>query len=111
MIISKPWGHENLWAHTEKYVGKVIFIKDGHKLSKQYHKTKDESIMILSGEMTLLINNTELQMKPGDAYHIKPNDIHRFIANNGDVTLVEVSTPELSDVVRLEDDYNRATDS
>ena len=107
MLISKPWGSEDVWAHTHKYVGKILFIKDGHRLSKQYHSIKDESIMVLTGEMTLLINDSEVVLKPGDSYHILPGDVHRFMAKNGDVTLVEVSTPELDDICRIEDDYAR----
>jgi mannose-6-phosphate isomerase len=108
--VDKPWGHELIWAHTERYVAKVLFITRGHKLSRQYHRVKDETLFVESGEMDLeLTQGAEvrlLRMKPGDTFHVTPGTIHRMIAVE-DVRVFEVSTPELDDVVRLEDDYGR----
>ena len=108
--VEKPWGHEIVWAETDRYVGKVLHIKAGHKLSRQYHERKDETFYVQSGEMHLEIGETgavrTLEMKQGDAYHCEPNTIHRMIAST-DVDVIEVSTPELDDVVRLEDAYGR----
>ena len=110
-IVDKPWGHEDIWAHTNRYVGKLLFIKAGHQLSKQYHCYKDETIIIISGQMELALekntNKCFLPMHPGDSYHIEPYTIHRMIALT-DVVVAEVSTTELDDVVRLEDKYGRS---
>jgi len=108
--VYKPWGHEIIWAHTSKYVGKVLFIKDGHKLSRQYHEVKDETIYVTNGNLKLEIGfpvESTTILTTGCSYRIETEVIHRFIADNGDVQLMEVSTPELDDVVRLEDDYDR----
>jgi mannose-6-phosphate isomerase len=109
--IDKPWGYEFIWAETEKYVGKVLHICNGFCLSLQYHDVKDETIMVQSGVLTLEIGRDQSQqiftLKPGETYHISPNVIHRMSALNGDVDVIEVSTPELDDVVRLEDNYGR----
>ena len=106
----KPWGYELLWAHTDKYVGKLLHIDAGHALSKQYHQVKDETILVLKGQLTLEIGDGDtaetLIMNPDDTFHVTPGTIHRFVANQS-VDLVEVSTPELGDVVRLEDRYGR----
>ena len=108
--ITKPWGGEDLWAKTDKYVGKVLEIKAGHQLSKQYHQFKDESLMVISGQMELFMRDDLVQitvvMNPGDRIHIPPGVIHRMKAVT-DCRVVEVSTTELDDVVRLEDDYGR----
>jgi len=109
--IEKPWGHELIWAETDKYVGKILFIKEGEKLSRQYHVKKEETLLIQRGEMRLEIgddaNRLTLHMHPGNVFHITPGTIHRMVATT-DVEVVEVSTPELDDVVRLEDSYGRA---
>ena len=108
--VEKPWGHELIWAETDRYVAKVLFIKQGHKLSRQYHQVKDETLFIESGELDLEVAQgadvRTVRMKPGDAFHVTPGTIHRMIAAV-DVRVFEVSTPELDDVVRLEDDYGR----
>jgi quercetin dioxygenase-like cupin family protein len=108
--VDKPWGHEMIWAHTEKYVGKVLHITAGHKLSRQYHKVKDETLYVTNGTMVLEVGpaeNIERRiMKAGDTFHVTPGTIHRMIAET-DVDVFEVSTPELDDVVRLEDAYGR----
>ena len=110
----KPWGHELLWARSSRYAGKILFIKKGHRLSRQYHNAKEETIMVLDGQLVCeegpSKENSEIirhVMDPGDTFHITPGTVHRFCAEMGDVRLVEVSTPELGDVVRLEDDYSR----
>ena len=111
-ITNKPWGHEILWAHTDEYVGKIICIKSGEQLSRQYHKDKEETIFVLTGALLLEIGMGEkleqIYLKKGQSYHIKRKTIHRFCAVFGDVDLAEVSTPQLDDVVRLEDDYDRS---
>jgi mannose-6-phosphate isomerase len=109
--VDKPWGHEEIWAETERYAGKFLVIRDGQMLSRQFHERKDESICVLDGVLDLEIGRDDaieiVKMGPGAAYRISPGTVHRFCAREGDVRLVEVSTPELSDVVRLEDMYNR----
>jgi len=109
--IEKPWGYELIWAHTERYVGKILHINKGESLSYQYHRIKDETVRLLSGamEMDLEIDGTrsKVLLTPGDCLHIVPGMKHRMTAvENCDV--LEVSTPELDDVVRLEDRYGRA---
>jgi mannose-6-phosphate isomerase-like protein (cupin superfamily) len=111
-IVNKPWGHEKIWAHSEKYVGKVLVINPGHRLSRQYHEIKDESIYVMTGTLMLELgdesNLTRKVLRIGDHFRIKPGTIHRFANESGSiVALMEVSTPELDDVVRLSDDYSR----
>jgi mannose-6-phosphate isomerase-like protein (cupin superfamily) len=109
--VEKPWGHEIIWAHTERYVGKVLFVKQGERLSLQYHEKKDETVYVLSGKMVFEVGpkdqpREDLIMKAGDSYHITPFTTHRMIALE-DTHILEASTPELDDVVRLEDKYGR----
>lgn len=107
-IVEKPWGHEKLWAHTDDYVGKILFIKAGHRLSKQYHINKEETVYVLKG--TLLVYDSHdaiTEVNPGETFHVSPGQIHRFGAAYSSVELVEVSTNYLQDVVRVEDDYDR----
>lgn len=110
-IVQKPWGHEVRWAITEKYLGKILNINPGHKLSRQYHELKDESIYVLKGELVLELGQGDdierIILHEGASWRIKPNTVHRFCAPSSGCTLVEVSTPEIDDVVRLEDEYNR----
>ena len=110
--IIKPWGHEIIWSHCDKFVGKILCIKSGEKLSRQYHEQKEETIFVLTGTLCLEIGMGErmktIDLKKGQSYHIIPNTIHRFCASYGEVELAEVSSPEINDVVRLEDDYNRS---
>lgn len=108
----KPWGYELLWSHTDHYAGKVIHINAGERLSLQYHNRKHESILVLSGTLLLHLGQrddaTVVSLEPGDSHDIAVGAIHRFEApDDGDVEIIEVSTPELDDVVRLEDDYQR----
>ena len=109
MKVDKPWGHEIRWAITEKYLGKILHINAGQQLSLQYHEVKDESIYVLEG--TLIVKDKERAtiLEQGDSMRIQPGTIHRFCAPSSTyVKLIEVSTPEIDDVIRLEDDYNRA---
>jgi quercetin dioxygenase-like cupin family protein len=108
--VDKPWGHELVWAETARYVGKVLHITKGHRLSRQYHEVKEETLMVQAGEMDLEVGPADAvetrRMKAGDVFHVVPGTIHRMIAVS-DVEVLEVSTPELDDVVRLEDVYGR----
>ena len=112
LTVKKPWGYQKIWAHTDKYVGKVLHINSGHRLSEQFHRVKDETIYVLSGELRLeLDGGTDiLYLGEGESYRVSPGRVHRFVApeDQPDVVLMEVSTPELDDVVRTEDDYDRA---
>jgi mannose-6-phosphate isomerase len=108
--VEKPWGYEIHWAQTDRYVGKVIHVNAGHALSLQYHNVKDETILLYSGRLLFEIQEGEAlvkrEMKPGERVHITPKTIHRMTAIE-DSDIFEVSTPELHDVVRLEDRYGR----
>ncbi len=109
-IVDKPWGHEEIWAETPRYAGKFLIISPGEMLSRQYHEMKEETICVLEGELILEIGRDppqRLLLQPGESYHVKPGTVHRFCAGATAVRLVEVSTPELDDVVRLEDKYAR----
>ena len=111
-IVDKPWGHELIWAKTDRYVGKILHIKKGESLSLQYHQVKDETIMVLTGKLRFehFADGEEPQatdLVPRVPFHITPGRRHRMIALE-DTDVVEVSTPELSDVVRLQDRYGRA---
>jgi mannose-6-phosphate isomerase-like protein (cupin superfamily) len=112
--VEKPWGWELWWAHTPAYVAKTLFIRAGEQLSLQYHERKDETIYVQEGEMIFLVDTRdgqglrELVMKPGDAFHVVPGTIHRMRAVT-DVLVLEASTPEVEDVVRLEDSYGRVS--
>jgi len=109
--VTKPWGKEEIWAETPKYVGKYLYINAGHRLSRQYHEKKEETIRVLQGLLLLEIgvgpNVTQLTLTAGEIYHVTPKTVHRFCAKDDDVVLVEVSTPELDDVIRISDDYAR----
>jgi mannose-6-phosphate isomerase-like protein (cupin superfamily) len=107
-IDERPWGFEIRWAITEKYLGKILHINAGHQLSLQYHEVKDESIYVLEGTLIVKDGERAVILEEGDSMRIKPGTVHRFCAPNGThVKLIEVSTPEIEDVVRLEDDYGR----
>jgi mannose-6-phosphate isomerase-like protein (cupin superfamily) len=110
-VVEKPWGYELIWAHTDRYVGKILHINQGHSLSYQYHNVKDETIRLLAGSLELETEldgkRTKLKLEPGDCLHIIPRMKHRMIALK-ECDVLEVSTPELDDVVRLEDRYGRA---
>lgn len=108
--VDKPWGHEVWFAHTERYVGKILVIEAGKRLSLQYHREKDESIYVQDGTLRLTLERDGVleveDLGPGEARHIPPGTRHRFEALER-CTLCEVSTPEVEDVVRLEDDFGR----
>ncbi|MFQ5669914.1 MAG: cupin domain-containing protein [Acidobacteriota bacterium] len=109
--VDKPWGHEEIWAETPSYVGKILVVRAGHRLSLQYHRVKEETIYVESGLVRCLSgeDGQELEetiLRPGDVLHIPPGLRHRFEALK-DARLFEVSTPHLDDVVRLADDFGR----
>jgi quercetin dioxygenase-like cupin family protein len=109
--VEKPWGYEVHWARTPRYVGKILHINAGHALSLQYHNIKEETVYLFSGSLLYEIEvNGELTkryMKPGDSVHVLPKTVHRMTAIE-DCDVLEASTPELDDVVRLEDRYGRS---
>ena len=108
--VEKPWGHELIWAETSRYVGKLLHITQGQKLSRQYHVTQDGRRYRVHLQLVLEIgpaNDLQIvRLAAGQTYHCTPGTIHRMIAVT-DVDVMEVSTPELDDVVRLEDAYGR----
>ncbi len=110
--VDKPWGYELIWARTDRYVGKVLHVKAGHVLSLQYHKRKDETMHVLSGELILRTMKSEgdpaetTPFRAGDSVHIPPLLIHQIEAVT-DSDVLEASTPELDDLVRLQDRYGR----
>ena len=109
--VDKPWGHELIWAHTGAYVGKVLVLETGRRLSYQYHEIKDEWIYVLSGRLLLTLENDAgvdetRELGAGEGAHVPIHRRHRFEAIET-CTLIEVSTPELDDVVRIEDDFGR----
>lgn len=108
--VQKPWGHELIFAKTPRYVGKILHIKQGESLSLQYHNVKEETLFVVRGELKLTIESDGdrrvLPLREGESFHIPPRLIHRMEAVV-DTDVAEVSTPELDDVVRLEDRYGR----
>jgi mannose-6-phosphate isomerase len=113
--VEKPWGHEEIWAETDRYVGKILAIRKGQRLSLQYHEVKDETLLVISGKLCLELENDQgelekLELGPGASRRVLVGRKHRFSAIE-DCELVEVSTPELDDVVRIEDDYGRSGQS
>jgi mannose-6-phosphate isomerase len=111
--VPKPWGHETIWAHSELYVGKILHINAGHELSVQYHNKKDETIHLLSGEIVYRVQKDanddaldDVQLRVGESFRITPGTIHQMVALT-DCDVLEVSTPEVDDIVRLSDKYGR----
>jgi mannose-6-phosphate isomerase-like protein (cupin superfamily) len=110
--VPKPWGYETIWAHTDRYVGKILHIKAGHALSVQYHERKDETVYLLQGAMKYWVQlpgDTELRdqsLVTGQSFRITPGTIHYMEAVT-DCDVLEASTPELDDVVRIKDRYGR----
>lgn len=110
--VDKPWGWELIWAHTDAYVGKLLFVKAGESLSLQFHRVKDEAWYVQSGRAKLELGSAgqailnEEVIGPGACFHFAPGTVHRLTALD-DTTIVEVSTPHLDDVERLEDRYGR----
>ena len=112
--IEKPWGYEWIWARTNRYLGKVIHVRAGSRLSLQYHERKDETLLVRSGTLILEVEEegkmVSRRLGPGDTYRVRPRQKHRPSAET-DVEIWEVSSPEADDVVRLEDDFGRAAPS
>ena len=110
--VEKPWGYELIFAHTDRYVGKVLHVNPGQALSLQYHNLKDETLYLAEGEVELVIEEegslVSTILRGGDSYRIEPTTRHRMVAGANGCDIIEVSTPELDDVVRLEDRYGRA---
>jgi mannose-6-phosphate isomerase-like protein (cupin superfamily) len=108
--VPKPWGHETIWAHTDRYVGKILHIKAGHALSVQYHNKKDETVYLLSGELIYRVKLgqelEDMRLTRGQSFRITPGTVHQMEAVT-DCDILETSTPELDDVVRLQDRYGR----
>ena len=108
--VPKPWGHETIWARTDRYVGKILHINAGQELSVQYHNKKDETVHLLSGEIVYRVKTgdelEDMKLRIGDSFRISPGTIHQMVAVT-DCDVLEVSTPELDDVVRLSDKYGR----
>jgi mannose-6-phosphate isomerase len=110
--VPKPWGHETIWAQSERYVGKILHINAGHELSVQYHNRKDETVHLLSGEIVYRVQREgddildDMKLKVGESFRITPGTIHQMVALT-DCDVLEVSTPEIDDVVRLSDKYGR----
>ena len=110
--VPKPWGHETIWAQSERYVGKILHINAGHELSVQYHNRKDETVYLLSGEIVYRVQREgddildDTQLKVGESFRITPGTIHQMVALT-DCDVLEVSTAEIDDVVRLSDKYGR----
>ncbi|HEX2692443.1 MAG TPA: cupin domain-containing protein [Gemmatimonadaceae bacterium] len=109
--VPKPWGHEIIWAKSDRYVGKILHINAGQELSVQYHNKKDETIYLLTGEMAYRVQGSngeleDVELKPGESFRNTPGVIHQMVALT-DCDVLEVSTPELDDVVRLSDKYGR----
>ena len=108
MKVDKPWGHEIRWAINDKYLGKILHIDAGCRLSLQYHEQKDETIHVLEGSAIVHLDENVHILTTGQSLRIKPGQVHRFCApEDGYTKLIEVSTPEIDDVVRLEDDWDR----
>ena len=110
--MEKPWGWELVWADADAYVGKLLFVRAGHSLSLQYHREKDESWLVHEGRASLELGPLDgeletLEIRAGDAFRYRPGTVHRVTALE-DTLILEVSTPQLDDVVRLEDAYGRA---
>ena len=109
--VEKPWGWELVWAETEQYVGKLLFVRAGEALSLQYHERKDESWLVREGRARLELGEVDgelevVEIEAGDAFRFPPGTVHRVTALE-DTLVVEVSTPQLDDVVRVEDRYGR----
>lgn len=105
-IVEKPWGREVWYAHERTYAGKILEVKQGHALSLQKHEKKQETMFLHSGRLMYHLNGDDFEFEPGECITILPGDVHRIQAIE-DSVILEVSTPELDDVIRLEDRYGR----
>jgi mannose-6-phosphate isomerase len=110
ITVPKPWGHETIWAHTDRYVGKILHIKAGQALSVQYHNRKDETVHLLNGDLIYRVKLgdelEDMRLTQGQSFRITPGTVHQMEAIT-DCDILEESTPELDDVVRLQDRYGR----
>ena len=110
VVVNKPWGYERIWASSERYVGKILHINAGEELSLQYHNKKDETIHLLSGELVYRVKLGEtfddVKLKQGESFRVTPGTVHQLRAVT-DCDVLEVSTPELDDLVRISDRYGR----
>ena len=110
ITVPKPWGHETIWAHTDRYVGKILHINAGQALSVQYHNRKDETVHLLNGDLIYRVKLgdelEDMRLTKGQSFRITPGTVHQLEAIT-DCDILEVSTPELDDVVRLQDRYGR----
>ncbi len=109
--VPKPWGWEKIWAHTDRYVGKILHINAGHALSVQYHERKDETVYLLAGQLKYWVRDANGEMRDmnlavGEAFRITPGTVH-YMEAVSDCDILETSTPDLDDVVRLKDRYGR----
>jgi mannose-6-phosphate isomerase len=109
--VPKPWGHETIWAQSDRYVGKILHINAGQELSVQYHNKKDETVYLLGGEISYRVKSDagaleDVRLQRGESFRITPGTVHQMVAVT-DCDVLEVSTPELDDVVRLSDKYGR----
>ena len=113
-IIPKPWGHEEIWAETESYVGKRMYINPGQRMSLQYHEKKEETVFVLHGTLRIwasLAGDDFIDLEAGEIFHVSPKQVHRFGCPSDSLyvtSIMEVSTPFLEDVVRMHDDYDRS---
>ncbi|MDQ6718466.1 MAG: cupin domain-containing protein [Gemmatimonadota bacterium] len=110
VVVDKPWGHERIWARSDRYVGKVLHIRAGQELSLQYHNKKDETVHLLSGELVYRVKIADslddVHLKVGESFRITPGTVHQMLAVT-DCDVLEVSTPETDDIVRISDKYGR----
>ena len=110
--VTKPWGYETIWAHSERYTGKFLHINAGHELSVQYHNKKDETVYLLSGQIIYRVQRNgdevldDVRLQVGESFRVIPGTIHQMVAVT-DCEVLEVSTPEVNDIVRLSDKYGR----
>jgi mannose-6-phosphate isomerase-like protein (cupin superfamily) len=109
--VPKPWGWEKIWANTDRYVGKILHINAGHALSVQYHVRKDETVYLLAGQLKYWVRDDSGEMRDmnltvGEAFRITPGTVH-YMEAISDCDILETSTPDLDDVVRLKDRYGR----
>lgn len=107
VVQKKRWGGEAWLVYTDRYALKILYVNQGNRLSLQRHKQKEETWEVLKGEPEILLADKTLKCKPGDLIHVPPNTVHRISAPTTDVEILEVSSPELWDLERIEDDYNR----
>jgi mannose-6-phosphate isomerase len=108
--VDKPWGYEVIWAKSDQYLGKIMVIGPGKRMSLQYHEKKEETIYVMNGSLRVWESNKDDQfiiLETGNIYHVKPGQVHRFGADKTAVMLMEISTNYIDDVVRLSDDFKR----